>query len=58
MSMGDKVSDFLTALNTHIDNRATDVQPTDGYDSYAGMGAITSEEELRKALYALFNIKE
>lgn len=58
MSMENKVSDFIDALNTHIDNRVTDIQPTDGCDSYAGMTSISSEEELREAIYVLFNISK
>lgn len=56
--MEDKVNDFISALNTHIDNRAEDTQPSEGFDSYAGMSAISSEEKLRESLYALFNVVE
>jgi len=58
MAMEDKISNFIWALNTHIDNRAEDAKPTEGFDSGLGMTSMASEEELRKSLYALFNVSE
>ena len=52
----EQIDNFISALNTHIDNRAQDQIPTKGYDSFVGVASFHSEERLQKALYALFDI--
>jgi len=56
MDKKEKVDKFLSILNDHIDNRASDMIPKDCYDSYAGIGSWGSGQELEKALYDLFDI--
>jgi len=50
--------DFLIALNEHISNKVKDQMPSDGFDSCAGCYSYDTESKLRKALYALLEIKD
>ena len=53
------IQNFANKLISHIDSKSSDAAheaTMDDYDSMAGMGSWSSEEELRKAIDMMFGL--